>query len=73
MTSDPRPTPLTPLADWIGAVSALPPSPGGGAAAAIAASFAAALAQMVAALTHGKERYAASHERVRSVLGRAPL
>lgn len=72
MTSDPRPTSRTPLADWIGAVAALPPSPGGGAAAAIAASLAAALAQMVAALTHSKERYAVGHERARSVLGRAP-
>jgi len=72
MTSDPRPTPKTPLAGWIDAVAALPPSPGGGSAAAIAASLAAALAEMVAALTHSRERYAAGHERARPVLDRAP-
>ena len=72
MTSDPHPPPPTPLARWIDAVAALPPSPGGGAAAAIAASLGAALSEMVAALTDGKERYAAGHERARSVLGRAP-
>lgn len=72
MTSDPRPTPKTPLADWIDAVAALPPSPAGGSVAAIAASLAAALAEMVAVLTHSKERHAAGHERARSVLGRAP-
>ena len=71
-TSDPRPTPTTPLAGWIDAVAAPPPSPAGGAAAAITASLAAALAEMVAALTHSKERYAAGHERARPVLDRAP-
>lgn len=72
MTNQPRPTIDTSLAGWIDAVAAEPPSPAGGSAAAIAASLATALARMVAGLTESKERYAAGHERARSVLGRAP-
>ncbi len=65
------PTLQSPLSDWADAVAAPPPGPAGGSAAAIAAALAVALAEMVATLTHSKDRYAAGHERARSVLGRA--
>jgi formiminotetrahydrofolate cyclodeaminase len=71
MPGENRPTTQSSLSTWLDAVAALPPSPAGGSAAAIAAALASALATMVAALTQGKERYAALHERARSVLGRA--
>jgi len=43
------------------------PTPGGGAAAALAGAMGASLAEMVAALTLSKEKYAASHEAVRPI------
>ncbi|HEY8258040.1 MAG TPA: cyclodeaminase/cyclohydrolase family protein [Gemmatimonadales bacterium] len=71
MPVDNRPDVKSSLAAWVEAVAAPPPGPAGGSAAAIAAALGTALAGMVAAVTHGKERYAAGHERARSVLGRA--
>lgn len=43
------------------------PTPGGGTAAAAAGAMGAALAEMVAALTLGREKYAASHEALRPI------
>jgi formiminotetrahydrofolate cyclodeaminase len=71
MPAQDHPTLQSPLSDWSDAVAAPPPGPAGGSAAAIAAALAVALAEMVATLTHSKDRYAAGHERARSVLGRA--
>jgi glutamate formiminotransferase/formiminotetrahydrofolate cyclodeaminase len=47
------------------------PTPGGGTAAALSAAMGAALAEMVAALTLSKEKYAASHDAVRPIAGAA--
>jgi len=43
------------------------PTPGGGTAAAVAGAMGAALAEMVAALTLGREKYASSHEAMRPI------
>jgi glutamate formiminotransferase/formiminotetrahydrofolate cyclodeaminase len=43
------------------------PTPGGGTAAAVAGALGAALAEMVAALTLSKERFAQAHEAMRSI------
>ena len=43
------------------------PTPGGGTAAAVAGAMGAALAEMVAALTLSKEKYAASHDAMRPI------
>src|SRR4029453_10482392 len=43
------------------------PTPGGGPAAALAGAMGASLAEMVAALTLAKEKYAASHDVVRPI------
>ena len=48
------------------------PTPGGGTAAALAGAMGASLAEMVAALTLAKEKYAASHDDVRPI-GEAAL
>jgi formiminotetrahydrofolate cyclodeaminase len=71
MSTESSPTLTSPLSEWSDAVAGPPPGPAGGSAAAIAAALAVALAEMVATLTHSKDRYAAGHERARSVLGRA--
>jgi formiminotetrahydrofolate cyclodeaminase len=71
MPAEQQPNLKSPLRDWSDAVAAPPPGPAGGSAAAIAAALAVALAEMVATLTQSKDRYAAGHERARSVLGRA--
>lgn len=71
MPTSSQPTLNSPLTEWADAVAAPPPGPAGGSAAAIAAALAVALGEMVATLTHSKDRYAAGHERARSVLGRA--
>jgi len=59
--------------DFLAAVAAETPTPGGGTAAAIAGAMGAALAEMVAALTLSKEKYAASHAAVRPIAEAAPL
>ena len=55
----------------LAAFSSDSPTPGGGTAAALSAAMGAALAEMVAALTLSKEKYAASHETVRAIAGAA--
>jgi len=61
----------TSFADLLTAFSSDAPTPGGGTAAALAGSIGAALAEMVAALTLSKEKYAAVHEAVRPIAGLA--
>lgn len=61
----------TSFADLLTAFSSDAPTPGGGTAAALAGAMGAALAEMVAALTLSKEKYAASHEAVRPIAGLA--
>ena len=58
---------------FLGALASDAPTPGGGTAAALAGAMGASLAQMVAALTLSKEKYAASHEAVRPIAEAAPL
>lgn len=53
--------------DLIQALASEAPTPGGGTAAALAGAMGASLAEMVAALTAGKEKYAASHAAVRPI------
>jgi methenyltetrahydrofolate cyclohydrolase len=55
----------------LAAFSSDAPTPGGGTAAALSAATGAALAEMVAALTLSKEKYAASHDAVRPIAGAA--
>jgi len=47
------------------------PTPGGGTAAAVAGALGAALAEMVAALTLSKEKFAEAHETMRSIAASA--
>jgi formiminotetrahydrofolate cyclodeaminase len=56
------------LGDFLGALAADTPTPGGGTAAAAAGAMGAALAEMVARLTLSKEKYAASHGAMRPIL-----
>lgn len=53
--------------DLVAALASDAPTPGGGTAAALAGAMGASLAEMVAALTLAKEKYAASHEAVRPI------
>jgi glutamate formiminotransferase/formiminotetrahydrofolate cyclodeaminase len=53
--------------DLVAALASEAPTPGGGTAAALAGAMGASLAEMVAALTLAKEKYAASHEAVRPI------
>ena len=55
------------LEDFSTALASDAPTPGGGTAAATAGAMGAALAEMVAALTLSKEKYAASHDAVRPI------
>jgi formiminotetrahydrofolate cyclodeaminase len=55
------------LTQFLDALASDAPTPGGGTAAAIAGAMGAALAQMVAALTLSKEKYADAHEAVRPI------
>jgi methenyltetrahydrofolate cyclohydrolase len=59
-----------PFEDLVNALASDAPTPGGGTAAALAGAMGAALAEMVAALTLAKDKYAASHDAVRPI-GRA--
>ena len=56
------------LAEFLAALGADTPTPGGGTAAATGGAMGAALAEMVARLTLSKEKYAASHDAVRPIL-----
>ena len=56
-----------PFEDLVKALASDAPTPGGGTAAALAGAMGASLAEMVAALTVAKEKYAASHEAVRPI------
>jgi formiminotetrahydrofolate cyclodeaminase len=55
----------------LAAFSSDAPTPGGGTAAALSAAMGAALAEMCAALTLPKEKYATSHDAVRPIAGAA--
>lgn len=66
------------VAEFLDALASAAPTPGGGTAAAVAGAMGASLIEMVAALTLGKEKYAASHDAVRPIgeaarTGRAEL
>ena len=58
----PLPAADAPLKQWLEAIAEPTATPGGGAAAAIAGALGAALVQMVAGLTAGREKYADVHE-----------
>jgi formiminotetrahydrofolate cyclodeaminase len=53
--------------ELVNALASEAPTPGGGTAAALAGAMGASLAEMVAALTVAKEKYAASHAAVRHI------
>jgi glutamate formiminotransferase/formiminotetrahydrofolate cyclodeaminase len=53
--------------DLVAALASEAPTPGGGTAAALAGAMGASLAEMVAALTLSKDKYAASHDAVRPI------
>jgi methenyltetrahydrofolate cyclohydrolase len=65
------PTRTAPLDDWARAIARPTISPAGGSAAALAATAAAALVEMVAALTASREAYALVHEEARAARARA--
>lgn len=56
-----------PLEDFLSRLASEAPTPGGGTAAAAAGAMGAALAEMVAALTLSREKYAAVHETMREI------
>ncbi len=55
------------LEEFLSTLASEAPTPGGGTAAAVAAAMGASLAEMVAALTLSKEKYAASHAAARPI------
>lgn len=57
--------------DFIDAVAAKDPTPGGGSVAALAGSLGAALAQMVAAVTVGRKKYAGVNDEAQTILEEA--
>ena len=70
MTAEPAGTPATadqPVGGWLAAVGSDAPAPGGGAAAAVTASLAAALVEMVCALTLGKPAFADHEQHVTGI------
>lgn len=56
-----------PFDELVLAIASDAPTPGGGTAAALAGAMGASLAQMVAALTLAKDKYAASHDSIRPI------
>lgn len=56
-----------PLDEFLAALASAEPTPGGGTAAAVSGAMGAALVEMVAALTLGKEKFADAHAAVRPV------
>lgn len=60
-----------PVEEFLSALGSEAPTPGGGSAAAVAGAMGAALAEMVAALTLSKEKYADSHESLRPIASAA--
>jgi formiminotetrahydrofolate cyclodeaminase len=56
-----------PLEDFLSRLASEAPTPGGGTAAAAAGAMGAALAEMVAALTLSREKYAAVHDTMREI------
>ena len=58
----------SPLRSFLDELASSAPTPGGGTAAAVAGAMGAALAEMVAALTLSKEKYASSHDAMRSIV-----
>lgn len=61
------------LEQFLDALASNAPTPGGGTAAAVGGAMGAALAEMVAALTLSKEKYAASHDAMRPIAEAARL
>lgn len=61
------------LGQFLDALASDAPTPGGGTAAAISGAMGASLAEMVAALTLSKEKYADAHEAVRPIAEAAQL
>ena len=61
------------LEQFLDALASNAPTPGGGTAAAVGGAMGASLAEMVAALTLSKEKYAASHEALRPIAEAARL
>jgi glutamate formiminotransferase/formiminotetrahydrofolate cyclodeaminase len=61
------------ITDFVAEVASKEPAPGGGAAAAHAASLGAALGEMIAHLTEGRDRYLDVIEEVRDVLAELTL
>ena len=59
------------LKEFLSRLASQAPTPGGGTAAAAAGAMGAALAEMVAALTLARDKYADSHEAMRSIAGAA--
>lgn len=56
-----------PLDEFLAALASQEPAPGGGTAAAVSGAMGAALVEMVAALTLGKEKFADAHAAVRPI------
>jgi formiminotetrahydrofolate cyclodeaminase len=56
-----------PLDEFLAALASEEPAPGGGTAAAVTGAMGAALVEMVAALTLGKEKFADAHAAVRPI------
>ena len=61
------------LEQFLDALASNAPTPGGGTAAAVGGAMGASLAEMVAALTLSKEKYAASHDALRPIAEAARL
>jgi len=68
---DVPPIRASPFDDWARAIARPTISPAGGSAAALAATAAAALVEMVAALTASRETYALVHEEAKAARARA--
>ena len=59
------------LARFLDSVAAATPAPGGGSSAAAAAALGAALVEMTAAFTVGRDRYSGGHDRMTAISERA--